>query len=47
MISPKAKHTATASIKKPIHNVKERRQIRQIRPKPETAVFIPGKNGGA
>jgi hypothetical protein len=24
-----ARHAATASIKKPIHNVKERRQIRQ------------------
>jgi hypothetical protein len=26
-------NTATASIKKPIHNVKERRQIRQHRPR--------------
>jgi hypothetical protein len=39
-----AQHAATASIKKPIHNVKERRQIRQSTAlAAEAVVFISGK----
>jgi hypothetical protein len=46
MIQRSPNHVATASIKKPIHNVKERRQIRQIRHLAVTkiVVFISGKS---
>ena len=52
MISPKAKHAATASIKKPIHNVKEagRSRIPDQIALTGTVVFISGvidRTGGA